>query len=158
MGEKVLCKGYCKSVGEDSNIWHRELETTYIEIFSSSIFYLGYWIPLFPEMIKSLLLFIAALCVWICVIKDSAKRKSVRRSLMDFWNSAWQGPHFYSRRFQSICGERGWGGRKTWHCQDWIDSPSSWHTHLFDPLYPETPDWLTIFLVWDISCNFPCMI
>ena len=29
---------------------------------------------------------------------------------MDFWNSAWQGPHFYSRRFQSICGERGWGG------------------------------------------------
>ena len=29
---------------------------------------------------------------------------------MDFWNSAWQGPHFYSRRFQSICGERGVGG------------------------------------------------
>ena len=82
---------------------------------------------------------------------------------MDFWNSAWQGPHFYSRRFQSICGERGGG---------WMGAGGGVGKHGIakiglTPPHPGTHIYSTLciqeYLIgsqnnWDISCHFPCMM
>ena len=116
------------------------------------LFYLGYWIPLFMISRNDQITFVVhckVMCLNLCYKRFRKEKISLEQS-NGFLEFRLARSTLLFAPFPVDLRRGGWGGwgvggwsRKTWHCQDWIDSPSSWHTHLFDPLYPGIPDWLT---------------